>query len=84
MTGIQITYVAVDEPQGFKPFRYVYDEDELADWRPLIAATIKSTKGANVVDNSCIARSPTIASPSTYRLWRNRARARLIGCCATG
>ena len=34
-------------------FRYLYDEDELADWTPKIAALAKSTKQTHAIFNNC-------------------------------
>jgi uncharacterized protein YecE (DUF72 family) len=36
-------------------FRYLYDEDELADWAPRIQATAKATKSTHVLMNNCYA-----------------------------
>src|SRR4030081_2650547 len=34
-------------------FRYLYDEDELADWTPKIAAVARETKETHVIYNNC-------------------------------
>jgi uncharacterized protein YecE (DUF72 family) len=34
-------------------FRYLYDEDELADWAPRIAAVARQTKQTHVLMNNC-------------------------------
>ena len=36
-----------------KRFRYLYDEDELADWAPRIAEAARSTKEAHALMNNC-------------------------------
>jgi uncharacterized protein YecE (DUF72 family) len=40
-------------------FRYLYDEDELADWTPKIATVAKSTKETHVVYNNCFSNYGT-------------------------
>jgi uncharacterized protein YecE (DUF72 family) len=40
-------------------FRYLYDEDELADWTPRIAAVAKQTKQTHVVYNNCFSNYGT-------------------------
>jgi uncharacterized protein YecE (DUF72 family) len=40
-------------------FRYLYDEDELADWTPKIATVAKSTKQTHVVYNNCFSNYGT-------------------------
>jgi uncharacterized protein YecE (DUF72 family) len=40
-------------------FRYLYDEDELADWTPKIAAVAKNTKETHVIYNNCFSNYGT-------------------------
>jgi len=40
-------------------FRYLYDEDELADWTPKIATVAKSTKETHVIYNNCFSNYGT-------------------------
>jgi uncharacterized protein YecE (DUF72 family) len=40
-------------------FRYLYDQDELADWTPKIAAIAKQTKQTHVVYNNCFSNYGT-------------------------
>ena len=40
-------------------FRYLYDQDELADWTPKIAAIAKQTKNTHVVYNNCFSNYGT-------------------------
>jgi len=40
-------------------FRYLYDEDELADWTPKIAGVAKSTRQTHVVYNNCFSNYGT-------------------------
>jgi uncharacterized protein YecE (DUF72 family) len=40
-------------------FRYLYDEDELADWTPKIAAVARQTKQTHVVYNNCFSNYGT-------------------------
>ena len=40
-------------------FRYLYDEDELADWTPKIAGVAKSAKQTHVVYNNCFSNYGT-------------------------
>jgi uncharacterized protein YecE (DUF72 family) len=50
------------EKKGITPserFRYLYDEDELADWTPKIAAVAKQTKQTHVVYNNCFSNYGT-------------------------
>lgn len=44
------------EKKGITPaerFRYLYDEDELADWTPKIATVAKKTKQTHAIFNNC-------------------------------
>src|SRR5256714_4078676 len=50
------------EKKGIQPserFRYLYDEDELADWTPKIAAIAKQTQQTHVVYNNCFSNYGT-------------------------
>ena len=50
------------EKKGIQPserFRYLYDEDELADWTPKIASVAKQTKETHVVYNNCFSNYGT-------------------------
>ncbi len=50
------------EKKGIQPserFRYLYDEDELADWTPKIANVAKQTKQTHVVYNNCFSNYGT-------------------------
>jgi uncharacterized protein YecE (DUF72 family) len=49
-------------------FRYLYDEDELADWTPKIAAVAKSTKETHVVFNNCFSNYGTTNAREAARL----------------
>jgi len=40
-------------------FRYLYDEDELADWTPKIATVARQTKQTHVVYNNCFSNYGT-------------------------
>ena len=40
-------------------FRYLYDEDELADWTPKIASVAKATKQTHVIYNNCFSNYGT-------------------------
>jgi len=50
------------EKKGIQPserFRYLYDEDELADWTPKIANVAKQTRQTHVVYNNCFSNYGT-------------------------
>ena len=50
------------EKKGIQPserFRYLYDEDELADWTPKIATVAKQTKETHVIYNNCFSNYGT-------------------------
>ena len=50
------------EKKGIQPserFRYLYDEDELADWTSKIAAVAKQTKETHVIYNNCFSNYGT-------------------------
>jgi uncharacterized protein YecE (DUF72 family) len=50
------------EKKGIAPserFRYLYDEDELADWTPRIAAVARDTKETHVIYNNCFSNYGT-------------------------
>jgi len=50
------------EKKGIQPserFRYLYDEDELADWTPKIASVARQTKQTHVVYNNCFSNYGT-------------------------
>lgn len=49
-------------------FRYLYDEDELADWTPKIAAIAKATKETHVVYNNCYSNYGTTNAREAARL----------------
>ena len=49
-------------------FRYLYDEDELADWTPKIAGIAKSTKQTHVVYNNCFSNYGTTNAREAARL----------------
>ena len=49
-------------------FRYLYDEDELADWTPKIAAVAKSAKQTHVVYNNCYSNYGTTNAREAARL----------------
>jgi uncharacterized protein YecE (DUF72 family) len=49
-------------------FRYLYDEDELADWTPKIASIAKSTKQTHVVYNNCFSNYGTTNAREAARL----------------
>ena len=59
------------ERKGIPPserFRYLYDEDELADWTPKIAAVAKSTKETHVVYNNCFSNYGTTNAREAAKL----------------
>ena len=59
------------EKTGITPaerFRYLYDEDELADWTPKIAAIAKATKQTHVVYNNCYSNYGTTNAREAARL----------------
>jgi uncharacterized protein YecE (DUF72 family) len=49
-------------------FRYLYDEDELADWTPQIASTAKSSKETHVLYNNCFSNYGTTNAREMARL----------------
>jgi uncharacterized protein YecE (DUF72 family) len=49
-------------------FRYLYDEDELADWTPKIAAITKQTRQTHVVYNNCYSNYGTTNAREAARL----------------
>ena len=49
-------------------FRYLYDEDELADWTPKIAAVAKRTKETHAVYNNCFSNYGTTNAQEAARL----------------
>jgi len=49
-------------------FRYLYDEDELADWTPKIASIAKQTKQTHVVYNNCYSNYGTTNAREAARL----------------
>ncbi|HEV2476868.1 MAG TPA: DUF72 domain-containing protein [Candidatus Dormibacteraeota bacterium] len=49
-------------------FRYLYDEDELADWTPKIAAIAKHSKQTHVVYNNCYSNYGTTNAREAARL----------------
>ncbi len=59
------------EKKGIRPserFRYLYDEDELADWTPKIAAVAKKTKETHVIFNNCYSNYATTNAREAARL----------------
>src|SRR5216110_1086330 len=59
------------EKKGIPPserFRYLYDEDELADWTPKIAAVAKSAKQTHIVYNNCYSNYGTTNAREAARL----------------
>jgi uncharacterized protein YecE (DUF72 family) len=49
-------------------FRYLYDEDELADWTPKIASVAKGTKQTHVIYNNCFSNYGTTNAREAARL----------------
>lgn len=49
-------------------FRYLYDEDELADWTPPISSTAKLTKQTHVLYNNCFSNYGTSNAREMARL----------------
>jgi uncharacterized protein YecE (DUF72 family) len=49
-------------------FRYLYDEDELADWTPKIAAVARATKQTHVVFNNCYSNYGTTNAREAAKL----------------
>jgi uncharacterized protein YecE (DUF72 family) len=49
-------------------FRYLYDEDELADWTPKIATVARQTKQTHVVYNNCYSNYGTTNAREAARL----------------
>ena len=49
-------------------FRYLYDEDELADWTPKIASVAKTTRQTHVVYNNCFSNYGTTNAREAARL----------------
>jgi uncharacterized protein YecE (DUF72 family) len=49
-------------------FRYFYDEDELADWTPQIAAAAKSSRETHVIYNNCFSNYGTTNARQMARL----------------
>jgi uncharacterized protein YecE (DUF72 family) len=49
-------------------FRYLYDEDELADWTPKIAAVAKGAKQTHVVYNNCFSNYGTTNAREAAKL----------------
>ncbi|HKW69007.1 MAG TPA: DUF72 domain-containing protein [Candidatus Dormibacteraeota bacterium] len=49
-------------------FRYLYDEDELADWTPKIAGVARSTRQTHVVYNNCFSNYGTTNAREAARL----------------
>ena len=61
------------EQRDVKPserFRYLYDEDELADWAPTIVSTAKQTKQTHVLMNNCFSNYGTTNAAEIARLLR--------------
>jgi len=49
-------------------FRYLYDEDELADWTPKIATVARQTKQTHVIYNNCFSNYGTTNAREAARL----------------
>ena len=49
-------------------FRYLYDEDELADWTPKIAAVAKKTRETHAIFNNCYSNYGTTNALEAARL----------------
>ena len=49
-------------------FRYLYDEDELADWTPQIAAAARQTRETHVLYNNCFSNYGTTNAREMARL----------------
>jgi len=49
-------------------FRYLYDEDELADWTPKIASVARKTKETHAVYNNCFSNYGTTNAQEAARL----------------
>jgi uncharacterized protein YecE (DUF72 family) len=49
-------------------FRYLYDEDELADWTPKIASVARQTKQTHVIYNNCFSNYGTTNAREAARL----------------
>ena len=49
-------------------FRYLYDEDELGDWTPKIAAVARQTKQTHVVYNNCFSNYGTTNAREAAKL----------------
>jgi uncharacterized protein YecE (DUF72 family) len=49
-------------------FRYLYDEDELADWTPKISTVAKQTKQTHVIYNNCYSNYGTTNAREAARL----------------
>ena len=49
-------------------FRYLYDEDQLADWTPQIAAVARATRQTHVVYNNCFSNYGTTNAREMARL----------------
>jgi uncharacterized protein YecE (DUF72 family) len=49
-------------------FRYLYDEDELADWTPKIAAVARQTKKTHIVYNNCFSNYGTTNAREAAKL----------------
>ena len=59
------------EKKGITPaerFRYLYDEDELADWTPQIGAVARQTKETHVIYNNCFSNYGTTNAREMARL----------------
>ena len=49
-------------------FRYLYDEDQLADWTPKIASVARQTKETHVIYNNCFSNYGTTNAQEAARL----------------
>jgi uncharacterized protein YecE (DUF72 family) len=54
--------------QPSERFRYLYDEDELADWTPKIAPVARATKQTHVIFNNCYSNYGTTNAREAARL----------------
>jgi uncharacterized protein YecE (DUF72 family) len=59
------------EKKGIAPserFRYLYDDDQLADWTPQIATAAKGSKETHVIYNNCFSNYGTTNARQMARL----------------
>jgi len=60
--------------QPSERFRYLYDEDELADWAPRVAAVAEKTKSTHVLMNNCFSNYGTTNARQLAALLRELER----------